>query len=38
MNIAWIAAQQTIVMFLYMLAGAVLYKSGKLTMARIVLT
>lgn len=31
MNIAWIAAQQTIVMFLYMLAGTVLYKSGKLT-------
>ncbi len=24
MNIAWIAAQQTIVMFLYMIAGAVL--------------
>ncbi len=31
MNIAWIAAQQTMIMFLYMIAGAVLYKRGKLT-------
>lgn len=33
MNIAWITAQQTLVMFLYMLAGAVLYKKKKITQA-----
>lgn len=31
MNMVWVAAQQTIIMFLYMITGTALYKTGKLS-------